>query len=183
MSKVTSGPKTHTLPSSAATPDKGDRIFLHGLAVECIIGFIEWERRVKQTIVLDVEMPVDCARAAASDDVADTLDYKKVAKRLIAFVEASDFKLVETLAHRTALLDPRRVRHRVGAAVHQQAGRDPRLARTWAWPCCARAQTSRSSIDEAPQARPRARIRRGGQQSRAGKKSRARLRRYQALLA
>ena len=102
--KVTSGPKTHTLPSSAATPDAGDRIFLHGLAVECVIGFIEWERRVKQTIVVDVEMPVDCARAAASDDVVDTLDYKKVAKRLIAFVEASEFKLVETLAHRAALL-------------------------------------------------------------------------------
>ena len=102
--KVTSGPKTVTLPNSSATPDAGDRIFLHGLAVECIIGFIEWERRVKQTIVVDVEMPVDCARAAASDDVADTLDYKKVAKRLIAFVEGSNFKLVETLAHRAALL-------------------------------------------------------------------------------
>jgi dihydroneopterin aldolase len=102
--KVTSEPKTHTLPSSASTPDQGDRIFLHGLAVDCIIGFIEWERRTKQTIVLDIEMPVDCARAAASDDVADTLDYKKVAKRLIAFVEASEFKLVETLAHRAALI-------------------------------------------------------------------------------
>ena len=102
--KVTSGPKTHTLPSSAATPDAGDRIFLHGLTVECIIGFIEWERRIKQIIVLDVEMPVDCARAAQFDDVAETLDYKKVAKRLIAFVSASDFKLVETLAHRTAML-------------------------------------------------------------------------------
>jgi dihydroneopterin aldolase len=103
-SKVTSGPKTHTLPSTADTVDSGDRIFLHGLAVDCIIGFIEWERRIKQTIVLDVEMPVDCARAAASDDVADTLDYKRVAKRLITFVEGSEFKLVETLAHRAALL-------------------------------------------------------------------------------
>jgi dihydroneopterin aldolase len=102
--KISSGPKTVTLPSSASSADQGDRIFLHGLEVECIIGFIEWERRIKQTIVLDVEMPVDCARAALSDDVADTLDYKKVAKRLIGFVEASDFKLVETLAHRTALL-------------------------------------------------------------------------------
>lgn len=101
---MTSGPKTATLPSSAVSPDAGDRIFLHGLAVECIIGFIEWERRIKQTIVLDVEMPVDCTRASLSDDVADTLDYKKVAKRLIAFVSESDFKLVETLAHRTALL-------------------------------------------------------------------------------
>ena len=104
--RATSGgsPKTVTLPSSAATPDAGDRIFLHGLAVDCIIGFIEWERRIKQTVVLDVEMPVDCARAAASDDVADTLDYKRVAKRLIAFVEGSEFKLVETLAHRAAML-------------------------------------------------------------------------------
>ncbi len=102
--KVTNVPKTVTLPSSSSTPDKGDRIFLHGLAVECIIGFIEWERRVKQTIVIDVEMPVDCARAAHTDDVADTLDYKKVAKRLIAFVAASEYKLVETLAHRAAML-------------------------------------------------------------------------------
>jgi dihydroneopterin aldolase len=97
-------PKTATLPSSGSTPDKGDRIFLHGLAVECIIGFIEWERRVKQTVVIDVEMPVDCARAALTDEVADTLDYKKVAKRLIAFVSTSNFKLVETLAHRAAML-------------------------------------------------------------------------------
>ena len=104
MSKVTSGPKTHTLPSSASTPDKGDRIFLHGLAVECIIGFIEWERRIKQTVVIDIELPVDCRRAAQSDDVADTLDYKKVAKRVIAFVETSEFKLVETLAQRLATL-------------------------------------------------------------------------------
>jgi len=102
--KVHSGPKTVTIPSSAATPDKGDRIFLHGLAIECIIGFIEWERRIKQTVVLDVEMPVDCARAAQSDDVGDTLDYKKVAKRLITFVSESEFKLVETLAHRAAML-------------------------------------------------------------------------------
>ena len=103
-SKVTGGPKTVTIPSSASTADQGDRIFLHGLEVECIIGFIEWERRTKQTVVLDVEMPVDCAHAAASDDVAETLDYKKVAKRLISFVSESEFKLVETLAHRAALL-------------------------------------------------------------------------------
>jgi 7,8-dihydroneopterin aldolase/epimerase/oxygenase len=80
-----------------------DRIFLHGLRAECIIGFIDWERRVKQTVELDIELPVDCHRAALSDEVADTLDYKKVAKRVQAFIEASEFKLVETLAHRLAL--------------------------------------------------------------------------------
>jgi 7,8-dihydroneopterin aldolase/epimerase/oxygenase len=81
-----------------------DRIFLRGLSVECIIGFIEWERRIKQTVVIDIEMPVDCRNAARTDEVADTLDYKKVSKRIIAFVEGSKFKLVETLAHRTAML-------------------------------------------------------------------------------
>ena len=80
-----------------------DRIFLHGLTTECIIGFIDWERRVKQTIVIDLELPVDCARASLTDEVENTVDYKKVAKRVLAFIEASEFKLVETLAHRLAL--------------------------------------------------------------------------------
>ena len=84
--------------------ERGDRIFLHGLSAECIIGFIDWERRVRQTVVLDIELPVDCRRASLSDAVTDTLDYKQVAKRVLAFVAASEFKLVETLAHRVALL-------------------------------------------------------------------------------
>jgi dihydroneopterin aldolase len=82
----------------------GDRIFLRGLTAECIIGFIDWERRVKQTVVVDLEIPVDCRHAAMTDEVADTVDYKKVAKRVLAFIEASEFKLVETLAQRLALL-------------------------------------------------------------------------------
>jgi dihydroneopterin aldolase len=82
----------------------GDRIFLRGLTAECIIGFIEWERRVKQTVVIDLELPVDCRRASVSDDVADTVDYKKVAKRVLGYIEGSELKLVETLAHRLALL-------------------------------------------------------------------------------
>jgi 7,8-dihydroneopterin aldolase/epimerase/oxygenase len=81
-----------------------DRIFLHGLSAECIIGFIDWERQVKQTVVVDLELPVDCRHASLTDEVADTLDYKKVAKRVLEFIEASQFKLVETLAHRLALL-------------------------------------------------------------------------------
>ena len=87
-----------------STPYSGDRIFLHGLTTECIIGFIDWERRVRQTVVLDIELPVDCRRASLTDEVADTLDYKQVAKRVQAYVAASEFKLVETLAHRVALL-------------------------------------------------------------------------------
>ena len=81
----------------------GDRIFLRGLTAECIIGFIDWERRVKQTVVVDLEIPVDCHHAALTDEVADTVDYKKVAKRILSFIEGSEFKLVETLAQRLAL--------------------------------------------------------------------------------
>ncbi|MFZ9709330.1 MAG: dihydroneopterin aldolase [Steroidobacteraceae bacterium] len=81
-----------------------DKIFLRGLEVECIIGFIDWERRIKQKVQIDLELPVDCARAAVHDDVADTLDYKKVAKRVTSFVADSQFMLVETMAHRMALL-------------------------------------------------------------------------------
>ena len=82
----------------------GDRIFLRGLTAECVIGFIDWERRVKQTVVVDLELPVDCRQAAVSDDVTDTVDYKKVSKRVLAFIEASEFRLVETLAQRLAML-------------------------------------------------------------------------------
>ena len=92
------------MPSTTTRPTAADRIFLHGLAVECIIGFIDWERRIKQKVLLDIDLPVDCRRAAASDSVADTVDYKRVAKRLLAFVGESEFQLVETLAHRAALL-------------------------------------------------------------------------------
>jgi 7,8-dihydroneopterin aldolase/epimerase/oxygenase len=81
-----------------------DRIFLHGVAIDCIIGFIDWERRVKQTVVIDLEMPVDCRRAALRDDVADTLNYKTVAKRVISFVAESQYNLVETLVERIAVL-------------------------------------------------------------------------------
>ena len=81
-----------------------DRICLHELECECIIGFIDWERRVPQKVVFDLEFPCDCARAAATDAVAETVDYKLVAKRALAFVGASEFQLIETLAHRLALL-------------------------------------------------------------------------------
>jgi dihydroneopterin aldolase len=86
------------------TMPAADSIRLQALECECIIGFIDWERRVPQKLVFDLEFPCDCARAAATDAVADTVDYKQVAKRALAFVGASEFQLIETLAHRLALL-------------------------------------------------------------------------------
>lgn len=81
-----------------------DRIFLRGLSVKCIIGFIDWERRTPQTLQIDLEIPCDCARAARGDAVEDTVDYKRVAKRVLAWVPTTQFKLVETLAHHLAML-------------------------------------------------------------------------------
>lgn len=81
-----------------------DTIFLHDLRVETIIGIYDWERTTPQTVSIDLEMAWDTARAAASDDIADTLDYKAVAKRLQAFVSESRFQLIETLAERIATI-------------------------------------------------------------------------------
>jgi dihydroneopterin aldolase len=79
-----------------------DKIFLSALNVECIVGIWEWERRVKQTVIIDLEMAADIRRAAASDAIEDTIDYKKVSKRVQSFVGESQFQLVETLTERIA---------------------------------------------------------------------------------
>lgn len=79
-----------------------DIVYLRDLKIDCIVGIYEWERRVKQTIALDLDMAADIRRAAATDRIEDTLDYKAVSKRLIDFVGASEFQLVETLAEKIA---------------------------------------------------------------------------------
>jgi len=79
-----------------------DLVFIEDLRIETVIGIYDWERQIRQTVALDVEMAFDNRKPAASDRIEDTLDYKAVAKRLIAFVEASHFELVETLAERCA---------------------------------------------------------------------------------
>ena len=81
-----------------------DTIFLSELKVDTIIGIWEWERRIRQTVVIDLEMSADIAKAAASDEVIDTLNYKSVAKRVQEFVAESSFQLVETLAERIAAI-------------------------------------------------------------------------------
>ena len=81
-----------------------DTVFINDLRIETIIGIYDWERKVRQTISLDLEMGADICRAAETDAIDDTLNYKAVAKRLIAFVEDSEFQLVETLAERIAAI-------------------------------------------------------------------------------
>jgi len=79
-----------------------DIIFLHELKVDTVIGIWEWERKIRQTIVIDLDMAADIRKAAASDSVDDTLNYKLVAKRVQQFVGDSRFQLVETLAEKIA---------------------------------------------------------------------------------
>tara|TARA_B100001250_G_scaffold180383_1_gene155061 strand:+ start:413 stop:760 length:348 start_codon:yes stop_codon:yes gene_type:complete len=81
-----------------------DKVFINNLEVEAIIGIFDWEREVKQVISIDVEMEFDNKKAAKSDDIRDALDYKKVGKRVTAFVERSKYKLVERLAEQIAKL-------------------------------------------------------------------------------
>jgi dihydroneopterin aldolase len=81
-----------------------DKIFLHALKTEAIIGIFDWERQVKQTVIIDIEISADVRKAALSDSIHDTLNYKRVAKRVLAFAEASSFHLVETLAEHIAML-------------------------------------------------------------------------------
>ncbi|MDZ7645084.1 MAG: dihydroneopterin aldolase [Woeseiaceae bacterium] len=79
-----------------------DTIFLNDLRIETVVGIWDWERRIRQTVSIDLEMGADIRAAAASDSIDDTLNYKLVAKRIQQFVGESSFQLVETLAERIA---------------------------------------------------------------------------------
>ena len=79
-----------------------DIVYIRELEVSTIIGIFEWEREQRQVVSLDLEMGSDIATAAATDTIENALDYKAVAKRLIDFIEKSEFFLVETLAERVA---------------------------------------------------------------------------------
>jgi len=81
-----------------------DRVFIENLTVETVIGIFDWEREIRQAVSLDLEMDFDIRKAAASDSIEDTLDYKAVAKRLIHFIEVSQYQLVETLAEKCAAI-------------------------------------------------------------------------------
>jgi len=77
-----------------------DIVFIRDLRVETVIGIYDWERKIRQTISLDIDMATDIRKAAGSDSIDDTLSYKTVAKRLIAFIEESEYELVEALAEK-----------------------------------------------------------------------------------
>ncbi len=77
-----------------------DTVFIEDLRIETIIGIYDWEREIRQIVSIDLEMATDNSKAAATENIDDALNYKAVAKRLIQFVEDSEFQLVETMAER-----------------------------------------------------------------------------------
>ena len=79
-----------------------DIVYISDLRIEAIIGIYDWEREIRQVVSIDLDMAADNRKAAATESIDDALNYKAVAKRLIQFVEESEFKLVETLAERIA---------------------------------------------------------------------------------
>jgi len=81
-----------------------DTIFLHGLKCHCVIGVWEWEKRITQTLVLDIDLGTDIRQSAKTDKLQDTLNYKKIAERVIEFAESSRFDLIETLIEKIAAL-------------------------------------------------------------------------------
>lgn len=81
-----------------------DKVFIEGLEIEALIGIYDWERRIRQPLVFDIEMAFDNRVPAATDDIALTLNYKDVSKRLVEYVGQSGFGLVETLAERCAAI-------------------------------------------------------------------------------
>ncbi|WP_295389775.1 dihydroneopterin aldolase [uncultured Thiodictyon sp.] len=89
-----------TLPATPAF----DIVFIRGLTIETIIGIHDWEKRIRRPVVLDLELGSDTRRAAATDRIADALDYDAVTRRLTQFVGESRFELVETLAEHCAAI-------------------------------------------------------------------------------
>ena len=79
-----------------------DKIRLESLETKCIIGIFDWERKIRQKIIIDLEIPADARKAARKDRIQDTVDYKSIAKHTLAFVSDSRYQLIEALAEKLA---------------------------------------------------------------------------------
>ena len=81
-----------------------DTVFITGLKAASVIGCYDWERDIRQTLVIDLELQADFGRAAATDALEDALDYAAISQRVIAVCDASRFQLLEALAEHLAAL-------------------------------------------------------------------------------
>jgi FolB domain-containing protein len=83
-------------------PETRDKVEIRDLQVRTIIGIHDWERKEKQDVLISVTMHTDTRKAAASDKIEDSLDYRAVTKSILALSEAAEFELVERLAEEIA---------------------------------------------------------------------------------
>ncbi|MBF0438070.1 MAG: dihydroneopterin aldolase [Magnetococcales bacterium] len=81
-----------------------DHIFIRDIQVRCIIGIQEWERNTLQEVLINLKLFTETSRAGQSDKIEDTVDYKALTKKIMAFTEQSNFFLVEALAEQIAQL-------------------------------------------------------------------------------
>jgi dihydroneopterin aldolase len=75
-----------------------DIVFIQGLKIDAVIGIYDWEREIRQDIVLDIEMSTNVSAAANTDHIDQALNYKDVCDRLSDYVKGTEFQLIETLA-------------------------------------------------------------------------------------
>ena len=81
-----------------------DTVYITGLRAQTVIGVYDWERNIRQGVVLDLEMASDNRRAASEDRIEEALDYATISSRLLSFMEDSEFQLIETMAEQIAAL-------------------------------------------------------------------------------
>ena len=81
-----------------------DTVYIDGLKIDTVIGIYDWERKIKQRVIIDVEISCNITAAAKSDAIADACDYASISARITEFAESSQFQLIETLAEQTAQL-------------------------------------------------------------------------------
>ena len=81
-----------------------DTVFIRQLRADTVIGVYDWERNVRQSVVLDLEMATDNRRAAVSDEIGDALDYAAISARVLSFINGSEFQLIETMAEQVAAI-------------------------------------------------------------------------------
>lgn len=79
-----------------------DRIFIEELTVLAQIGVYDWEQRIKQRLIFDLEMAWDSRKAAETDDIADCLNYAEVSEFIINYVQSKPFLLIERVANEVA---------------------------------------------------------------------------------
>ena len=81
-----------------------DTVFIKGLKAASVIGCYDWERDIRQTLVIDLELKADFTHAVQSDALEDALDYAAISQRVIAVCDESRFQLLEALAEHLAAM-------------------------------------------------------------------------------